>query len=133
MTRFKLPTIGDKRVQQGLKKQIISVFSVIADEMGPHVESIASPYQCESLFNDAEISILFTAVTMLGIKELLLGELKLIFEIQNFKMKDGRTSKKVYVTVCGTEANSQQVKKIVKKLISSSDIAIKNLESLIKK
>ncbi len=133
MSRYSLPIIKNKRAQKGLKKQLISVFSIIADEMGPHVETIASPYMCDPLFNDREISILFTTVTMLEIKEMIMGELKLLFDISDYIMKDGRPSKKVLVTVCGVEADSRQIRNIVNNMIQSSDTAIKNLENLMER
>ncbi|TFF84600.1 hypothetical protein EU523_01545 [Candidatus Heimdallarchaeota archaeon] len=133
MTRFKIPNLHDKRAKKGLRKQIISIFLIVADEMGPHVESIASPYPSESYFNDNEISMLFTTVTMFEVKEMLFGELKLIFEIIDFTMDDGRPSKKVLVAVCGWEANSNQVRDILHNLLSSSNAAIKNLENIMKK
>lgn len=133
MSRFNLPKIKDKRAQKGLKKQLISIFSIIADEMGPHVETIASPYMCDPLFNDREISILFTTVTMLEIKEMIMGELKLLFDIFDYVMKDGRPSKKVLVTICGVEASSLQIRDIVNNMLQSSDNAIKNLENLMER
>jgi hypothetical protein len=133
VSRYSLPKIKDKRAQKGLKKQLISVFSIVADEMGPQIEIIASPYMCDPLFNDREISILFTTVTMLEIEEMIMGELKLIFDIYNFILKDGRPSKKVLVAVCGVEANSLQIKEIVNNMIQSSNNAIKNLENLMER
>ncbi len=133
LSRFRLPVCKDKRAQKGLKKQIINVFSIDVNEMGPSVETIASPYTCDALFNDREISILFTTVTMLEVKEMILGELKLLFEIYDSVMSDGRPSKRVIVTVCGEEANSGQVRAIVRNMIHSSDNAIKNLESIIER
>ena len=133
MSRYSLPIIKNKRAQKGLKKQLISVFSIIADEMGPHVETIASPYMCDPLFNDREISILFTTVTMLEIKEMIMGELKLLFDIFEYIMTDSRPSKKVLVTVCGLEADSRQIRNIVNNMIQSSDNAIKNLENLMER
>ncbi|MEA2071350.1 MAG: hypothetical protein U9O98_08675 [Asgard group archaeon] len=133
MTRFSLSSIADKRTKKGLRKQIISIFSIISDEKGPHVEIIASPYQCESLFNAKEISILYTTVSMLEVKEMLIGELKLLFELFEFKMSDGRPSKKIIVTVCGCDANSEQVRKIIHNMIHSSNAAIKNLETLLER
>ncbi|MFW9922785.1 MAG: hypothetical protein ACFFDW_05790 [Candidatus Thorarchaeota archaeon] len=133
MSRFSIANIANKREQKGLKKQIISIFSIVADEMGPHVEDIASPYSCSPLFNDREISILFTAVTMLEIKEMIMGELKLIFEIYEFRLEDGRPSKKIIVTICGDEANTGQIRTMVRNLINSSNNAIKNLESLMER
>ncbi|MHA1125907.1 MAG: hypothetical protein ACTSO7_04805 [Candidatus Heimdallarchaeota archaeon] len=133
MSRYSLPKIKDKRAQKGLKKQLISVFSIIADEMGPHVEEIASPYMCDPLFNDREISILFTTVTMLEIKEMIMGELKLLFDITEYIMKDGRPSKKVLVAVCGVEASTNQIRNIVNNMIQSSNNAIKNLENLMER
>ena len=73
MSRFKLPTTKDKRAQKGLRKQIFSVFSINVNEMGPNVEIIASPYISDSLFNEREISILFTTVTMLEVKEMIIS------------------------------------------------------------
>jgi len=133
VSRYSLPKIKDKRAQKGLKKQLISVFSIIADEMGPHVEEIASPYMCDPLFNDREISILFTTVTMLEIKEMIMGELKLLFDITEYIMKDGRPSKKVLVAVCGVEASTNQIRNIVNNMIQSSNNAIKNLENLMER
>ena len=124
-----IPSANQRRKMKGLKKQIISIFIIIADEMGPHVELISSPYTSDPLFNEREISILFSAVTMLEIDELIMGELKLIFEVSDFKMKDGRPSKKIIVAVCGCEANSQQVRTMVKNILQSSENAIKNLEN----
>jgi len=133
LSRFNLPKIKDKRAQKGLRKQIISIFSIDVNEMGPVVESIASPYASDSLFNEREISILFTTVTMLEIKEMTMGELKLIFEIYDSIMADGRPAKKVIVTVCGDEANSGQVRATVRSMIHSSDTAIKNLEQIVER
>lgn len=133
LSRFKLPKIKDKRAQKGLRKQIISVFSIDVNEMGPVVESIASPYTSDSLFSEREISILFTAVTMLEVKELIMGELKLLFEIFDSEMSDGRPAKKVIVTICGEEANSGQVRAIVRNMIHTSDTAIKNLEDIMER
>jgi len=133
LSRFTIQNVAKKRAQKGLKKQIISIFSIIADEMGPQVESIASPYSSAPLLNDREISILFTAVTMLEIKEMIMGELKLIFEIFDYTMSDGRPSKKTIVTVCGDEANTNQIRTMVRNMIHSSDNAIKNLESLMER
>lgn len=133
MSRFSLSKIADKRAEKGLRKQIIGIFSIVADEMGPVVESLASPYANASLFNEREISILFTAVTMLEIREMILGELKLIFEIYDYEMSDGRPSKKIIVTVCGYEANSGQIRSMIRRLIHSSDTALKNLESLMER
>ena len=118
---------------QGPRKQIISIFSVDVNEMGPVVESIASPYTCDPLFNEREISILFTTVTMLEVKEMTMGELKLIFEIYDSVMNDGRPAKKVIVTVCGDEAHSGQVRATVRNMIHSSDNAIKNLEDIMER
>jgi len=133
VSRYSLPKIKNKRAQKGLRKQLISVFSIIADEMGPHVENIASPYMCDPLFNEREISILFTTITMLEIEEMIMGELKLIFDIFDYIMKDGRPSKKVLVAVCGVEANSMQIREIVNNMIQSSNNAIKNLENLMER
>jgi hypothetical protein len=134
LSRFSLPAISkDKRAQKGLRKQIFSVFSIEVNEMGPSVETIASPYISDSLFNVKEISILFTAVTMLEIKEMILGDLKLLFETYDSKMSDGRPAKRVVVTVCGDEANSGQVRAYVRNMIHSSDNAIKNLEDIVER
>ena len=130
MSRFKLPIIKDKRAQKGLRKQIINIFSIDVTELGPEVEIIASPYTSDCIFNEREISILFTIVTMLEVKEMILGELKLLFEIYDSVMKDGRPAKKVIVTVCGEEANSGSVRAFVPNIIHSSEIALKNLENL---
>ncbi|NHJ85091.1 MAG: hypothetical protein FK734_06490 [Asgard group archaeon] len=133
MSRFRLPECKDKRVQKGLRKQIISVFSIDVNDMGPEVELIASPYPCEKLFNEREISILFTTVTMLEVREMIMGELKLIFEIYDSTMNDGRPAKKVVVAVCGEEVISGQIRSIVRNMIHSSDEAIKNLENLMER
>ncbi|HUT81773.1 MAG TPA: hypothetical protein VMZ29_11275 [Candidatus Bathyarchaeia archaeon] len=133
MSRFKLPIINDKRAQIGLRKQIISIFSIDVNEMGPVIESIASPYTSDSLFNEREISILFSVVNMLEIKEMIIGELKLIFEIYDSFMDDGRPAKKVIVTICGEEANSGQVRATVRNMIHSSNTAIKNLENILER
>lgn len=133
LSRFSLPQLKDKRAEKGLRKQIISVFSIDVNEMGPVVESIASPYTSDSLFNEREISILFTTVTMFEVKEMLMGELKLIFEIFDSTMSDGRPAKKVVVTICGEEADSGQVRTIVRNMIHSSDNAIKNLENIMER
>ncbi len=133
MSRFSLSKISEKRARKGLKKQIISIFSIIADEMGPQVDSVASPYESAPIFNDREISILFTAVTMLEISEMTLGELKLLFEITDYTMSDGRHSKKIFVVVCGCEAISSQVRTMVRSLIHSSDAALKNLEDIMER
>ena len=133
MSRFRLPKIKDKRAQKGLRKQIISVFSIDVDETGPTVEIIASPYTSDSLFNVKEISILFTTVTMLEVREMIMGELKLLFEIFDSEMADGRPAKKVIVTICGEEANSGQVRAIVRNMIHTSDTAIKNLENIMER
>ncbi|MBN1330737.1 MAG: hypothetical protein JXA54_14795 [Candidatus Heimdallarchaeota archaeon] len=133
MSRFKLPIIKDKRAQIGLRKQIISIFSIDVNEMGPVVESIASPYDSCCLFNEREISILFSVINMLEIKEMIIGELKLIFEIFDSIMDDGRPAKKVIVTVCGDEANSGQVRATVRNMIHSSETAIKNLENILER
>ena len=133
MSRFSLAKIGEKRAQKGLKKQIISIFSIVADKMGPQVESIASPYESAPIFNDREISILFSAVTMLDIHEMIMGELKLLFEIYDYTMSDGRPSKKIVVTVCGCEAISSQVRTMVRNLIHSSETAVKNLEDIMER
>ena len=131
MSRFLISNIADKRAQKGLKKQIISIFSIVADEMGPQVEIIESPYLCGPLFNDREISILFTAVSMLEIHEMLMGEIKLIFEMFDYYLTDGRPSKKILVAVCGDEANTEQIRTMIQKMVHSSDNAIKNLDSLL--
>jgi len=123
----------DKRAEIGLRKQIISIFSIDVNEMGPVVESIASPYTSDSLFNEREISILFSVVNMLEVKEMIIGELKLIFEIYDSMMDDGRPAKKIIVTVCGEEANSGQVRATVRNMIHSSDNAIKNLENILER
>jgi len=133
LSRFKLPIINDKRAQIGLRKQIISIFSIDVNEMGPVIESIASPYTSDSLFNEREISILFSVVNMLEIKEMIIGELKLIFEIYDSFMDDGRPAKKVIVTICGEEANSGQVRATVRNMIHSSNTAIKNLENILER
>ncbi len=133
MSRFSLPKIKDKRAQKGLRKQIISVFSIDVDETGPTVEIIASPYTSDSLFNVKEISILFTTVTMLEVKEMIMGELKLLFEIFDSEMADGRPAKKVIVTICGKEANSGQVRAIVRNMIHTADTALKNLENIMER
>ncbi len=133
MSRFSLSKISEKRARKGLKKQIISIFSIIADEMGPQVDSVASPYESAPIFNDREISILFTAVSMLEISEMTLGELKLLFEITDYTMSDGRPSKKIFVVVCGCEAISSQVRTMVRSLIHSSDAALKNLEDIMER
>ncbi len=133
MSRFSLSKISEKRAKKGLRKQIISIFSIIADKMGPQVDSVASPYESAPIFNDREISILFTAVTMLDIHEMSMGELKLLFEIEDYTMSDGRPSKKVFVVVCGCEAVSSQVRTMVRNLIHSSDVAVKNLENIMER
>ncbi len=133
MSKFSLSNIGNKRAKKGLRKQIISIFSIIADKMGPQVDSVASPYESAPIFNEREISILFTAVTMLDIHEMLMGELKLIFEIMDYTMSDGRPSKKIFVVVCGCEAVSSQVRTMARNLILSSDVAIKNLENIMER
>jgi hypothetical protein len=132
VSRFCLSSFGDKRAQKGLRKQIISVFNIIADEMGPHVESVASPYQSDPVFNEREISILFTTVTMLDVREMIIGELKIIFETEEFVLEVGRPSKQITVSLCGFEANSEEVRKLVKRMIHTSDNAVKNLESLMR-
>lgn len=133
MSRFALSKISEKRARKGLKKQIISIFSIIADEMGPQVDSVASPYESAPIFNDREISILFTAVTMLEIREMSMGELKLLFEITDYIMSDGRPSKKIFVAVCGCEAISSQVRTMIRNLIHSSDVAVRNLEDIMER
>ena len=133
MSKFSLSKINEKRAQKGLRKQIISIFSIVADEMGPQIEAVASPYESTPIFNDREISILFTAVTMLDIHEMIMGELKLLFEIFEYTMSDGRPSKKIIVTVCGCEAVSSQVRTMVRSLIHSSDTAVKNLEDIMER
>jgi hypothetical protein len=133
LSRFKLPTTKDKRAQKGLRKQIFSVFSINVNEMGPNVEIIASPYISDSLFNEREISILFTTVTMLEVKEMIMGELKLLFEIFDSKMEDGRPAKRVIVTVCGDEANSGQVRAYVRNMIHCAENAIDNLDDIIER
>ena len=133
MSRFKLPEIKEKRAQQGLRKQIISIFSIEVNESGPTVELIATPYAHNSLFNDREISILFSVVTMLEVKEMIMGELKLLFEIYESTMSDGRPSKRVIVTICGEESNSGQIRAIVRNIIHSSDTALKNLKNIIER
>ncbi|NHK30139.1 MAG: hypothetical protein FK730_02220 [Asgard group archaeon] len=133
MSKFRLPECTDKRVQKGLKKQIINIFSIDVNDMGPSVETIASPYVSDPIFNEREISILYTTVTMLEVREMKLGELKLLFEIYDSVMSDGRPAKRVVVTVCGEEANSGQVRAIVRNMIHSSDNAIKNLEDIVER
>ena len=62
-----------------------------------------------------------------------MGELKLLFEIFDSEMSDGRPAKKVIVTICGEEANSGQVRAIVRNMIHTSDTAIKNLEDIMER
>jgi hypothetical protein len=133
LSKFRLPECTDKRAQKGLKKQIINVFSIDVDDMGPTVEIIASPYASDPILNEREISLLFTTVTMLEVREMKLGELELLFEIYDSKMSDGRPAKRVVVTVCGEEADSGQVRTIVRNMVHSADNAIKNLENIVER